>query len=460
MSPDPAEPREAPRLTAGDVRAPEGGLATDEPVLHDARRGTPWTLTTYFAEGLPFSIVHQVSAELFTSFNTSLAAIAYTSLFGLAWNTKFVWSPLVERYGTLRRWIVILELLIGAVMIAVASRAGQGDIRAVTIALVAVAFLGATQDVAVDGYYLSALQKPAQASLSGMRVGAYRVALLVGKSGLVALAGFTSWRTSFLAAGGVMIALAAIHRALLRPLRGARDGEAPARDGEAAEPRAADRNPYRSPAAPPRDERANSAEKASDLRTFADSFASFLKKPRVAVIIAFVVLFKAGDALLFNMSVPFMKSLGLDTDMRGLLSAPSLIASVAGTTLGGIWIRRSSLARALMPIATLQALAIPLYTALAIARPSFAVIAAVVSVEQLIAGFGNAALLVFLMRASEGPHKTAHFAIGSAFMTIPMTLVGLVSGDLAQSLGFARFFLVAFLIAIPGALLARVAPKG
>ncbi|MFO0589716.1 MAG: MFS transporter [Polyangiaceae bacterium] len=451
-------------MTAADVWRPPGAETTDEPVLHDARRGTPWTLTTYFAEGLPFSIVHQVSAELFTSFNTSLAAIAYTSLFGLAWNVKFVWSPLVERYGTLRRWIVLLELLIGAVMIAVASRAGQGDIRAVTIALVAVAFLGATQDVAVDGYYLSALEKPAQASLSGMRVGAYRVALLVGKSGLVALAGFTSWRASFLAAGAVMIALAGMHRALLRPIRGgAGHRDAPTRIAtEPAESPAWGGDPDGSAggraAVPPRD--GKERRSASPISAFGESFASFLKKPRVAVIIAFVVLFKAGDALLFNMSVPFMKSLGLDTYMRGLLSAPSLIASVAGTTIGGIWIRRSSLARALMPIGALQALAIPLYTLLAILRPSFAVIAFAVSVEQLIAGLGNAALLVFLMRVAEGPHKTAHFAIGSAFMTIPMTLVGLVSGDLAQGLGFARFFLVAFLIAIPGALLCRVAPKG
>ena len=453
-----APPREAPRLKAAETSAAASG--DGGPDLEDARRGTPWTVTTYFAEGMPFSIVHQVSAELFASFNTSLAAIAYTSLFGLAWNVKFLWSPLVERYGTLRRWIVTVELLVGAVMIAVASRAGQGDIRAVTIALVAIAFLGATQDVAVDGYYITALGKPAQASLSGMRVGAYRVALLVGKSGLVALAGLTSWRVSFLAGGAIMIALAALNRALLRPLRGAAQEEKAAAEIADEDHAKGDPSPYRQGAKRAGEERTSGAESGpiKGIRAFGESFASFLKKPRVAVIIAFVMLFKAGDALLFNMSVPFMKSLGLDTDMRGLLSAPSLIASVAGTTLGGIWIRRASLRRTLMPIAALQALAIPLYTALAIARPSFLVIAISVSIEQLIAGLGNAALLVFLMRVSEGPHKTAHFAIGSAFMTIPMTLVGLVSGDLAQSLGFARFFVLAFVLAIPGALLARAVP--
>ena len=115
------------------------------------------------------------------------------------------------------------------------------------------------------------------------------------------------------------------------------------------------------------------------LRAFAESFLSFLKKPKVALVIGFIVLFKAGDALLFNMSVPFLKHLGLDTDMRGLLSAPSLIASIAGTTIGGVWIRRATLAKTLFPIAVMQTFAIPLYTALAILRPSFRVIAVSVS---------------------------------------------------------------------------------
>jgi len=487
----PAEPPEAPRLRAEDVLAPPGGDAdpgapgaegegAPKHPLEDARRGTPWTLTTYFAEGLPYSIVHQVSAELFASFNASLAAISYTSFFGLAWNFKFVWSPLVERYGSLRRWIVGTEILIGLAMLAIAPSAGQGNLRAVALALVAVAILGATQDIAVDGYYLVALEKPAQASLSGTRVGAYRVALLVGKSALVALAGFTTWRVSFFAGGALMLALAAVNHVILRPLGGAIPNkvaanraalivEPPARAasgprpstsaGQAAVAGGSAPEPLRA-ARPAIGERvAQWIVRRFFALAFVDSFLSFLKKPQIAVSIAFIVLFKAGDALLFNMSVPFLKHLGLDTDMRGLLSAPSLIASIAGTTIGGVWIRRATLAKTLVPVALIQTFAIPLYTALALARPTFRVIAVSVSIEQFIAGVGNAALLVFLMRRAEGAHKTAHFAIGTALMSIPVTLAGAFSGHLAEAAGFAKFFVVAFLIAIPGALLARVVPK-
>lgn len=413
----PGEPGAAPEQAAGEV------------ALENERQGLPWALSTYFAEGLPFSIIHQVSAELFTAFGASLAVVGYTSLYGLASNVKFVWSPLVDRFGTLRRWIVAVELLLAAVLALIATRASPDNLGTIALALVVVAFLGATQDIAVDGYYLSALDKPAQASLSGLRVGAYRVALLVGKSGLVALAGFTSWRVCFAAAALIMAALAGFHTFALRPIRGTKLAEAKERAGAVGAARA-----------------------------FVASFRSFLAKPRIVATLGFIVAFKAGDALMFNMSVPFLKSLGLDTDMRGILSAPGLVASVVGTLVGGIAIRRLSLAKTLMPIAFLQCVAIPIYALLATWKPTFPVIAVAVSIEQFVAGIGNAALLVFLMRRAEGAHKTAHFAIGTALMTVPTTLAGLVSGDLAEALGFTRFFLLAFILAVPGVVLARHVP--
>lgn len=411
------------REKAGDAAA----ASDDRAGAEDARRAAPWAISTYFAEGLPFSMVHQVSAELFTAVGASLVAVSYTSFYGLAWNLKFLWSPFVARYGTLRRWIVAVQALLALVLAAAAARAGEADIRPVAIALVAVSFLGATQDVAVDGYYLAALRKKAQSELSGTRVAAYRAALLAGKSGLVVLAGWISWRVSFLAAAAMMAALAIAHRVMLRPLRDREGASAPGAAGAA--------------------------------RDFADSFRSYLRKPRVAITLAFALTFKAGDALLFNMSVPFLKHLGLDTLARGLLSTPSLLCSIAGTWIGGVWIARRKLSRTLVPIAALQAIAIPLYSALAVLRPPFWGIALAVSIEQLIAGLGNAALLVFLMRRADGEHRTAHFAIGSALMSVPVTLAGLVSGHLAGSLGFTRFFLVAFIAAVPGVILAHAAPK-
>ena len=134
-----------PRPEAGEAYAPprEAG-AVESPAVEDARRGTPWTLTTYFAEGLPYSIVHQVSAEYFTAFGASLAAIGYTSFYGLAWNLKFLWSPLVDRFGTLRRGNIATEVLLAVPLAGIALRANQGDLVCVAIELGFGPGLGAT----------------------------------------------------------------------------------------------------------------------------------------------------------------------------------------------------------------------------------------------------------------------------------------------------------------------------
>nr|AYM54416.1 membrane protein [Phaselicystis flava] len=396
---------------------------------------TPWVVSTYFGQGLPYSIVHQTAAEFFTAMGASNTAVGLTSLYGGAWNLKFLWSPLVDLTGTPRRWLIATDALVALAVGALAIPAARADLGGVALALVAVSFLAATHDVAIDGFYMRALPKDRQASLSGLRVAAYRVAMLVGKGALVALAGLASWRACFLAAGGILGALALLHAWLL---------PAPRSEVEDA------RGPK--PAAP--------EPRAVSIARFLGAFRSFLAQPRAAAIIAFILLFKAGDALMFAMSTPLLKQLGLDTTTRAFVSGTAgTIGGIVGSMAGGVLIARRGLARALVPIAILQSLAILLYAAIAAARPPLALIAAAVVTEQLVAGVGSAAFVVFLMRRCAGEYKASHFAIGTALMSLITTLAGPASGWLADQLGFTALFLIAWIASLPGVALARVVPK-
>jgi PAT family beta-lactamase induction signal transducer AmpG len=414
---------------AADPRASGGGTPTPEAPPREEAEGrsglekiveAPWVLSTYFAEGLPFSIVRQMSSELWTAFGARLEDNGLTSLYGFAWNFKFLWSPLVDRHGTMRRWMIAAEILLALAVLAIAGPAGRGDLRLVGWGFVLVAFFAATHDVAVDGFYMRALDKQRQTAFSGVRVAAYRAALLVGSSALVVLAGRTSWSWSFVAGGGIFLGLAAAH-ALRLPR-------------ERAEP----------PAAGVR---------------YSDAIVTFLRQPRVGLILAFIVIYNAGDALMFAMSAPFLKDLGFQTTSRGLLNGAKTVAYVAGSMTGAALISRFSLRRALSPIALAQSLAILAYVALAVARPSSPVIVGTVLFEQFAAGFGGSAMVVFLMRRCAGEHKASHFAIGSALMSVASTLAGAVSGFLAVRTGFTVFFLIAFAASIPGVVLSRFVPK-
>jgi PAT family beta-lactamase induction signal transducer AmpG len=421
-------------------RAGEGEAAA----RRESARALPWVASSYFAEGLPYSIVHQISAQLFTALGASLPAIGLTALYGLAWNLKFLWGPLVDRRGTGRGWVVGTELLLGVLVVLVGFPAARGDLAVVARALVAVAVLAALHDVAVDGLYLRALGKGAQAALSGPRVAAYRAALLVGNGALVALAGRTTWLHGFAAAGLILLGLGALHLVLL--------------------PRAprVEPGPHGVPAHPGGPNRASAGEvrdrDGAGSPAFLRAFTSFLEQPRVGATLAFVLLYRAGDALMFAMSTPLLKDLGLGTAERGVLAGFSTAASIAGSMIGGAVIARVGLARTLVPIAALQSAAIPLYAWMAWARPGLDGVRAVVIAEQLAAGVGTSAFVVFLMRRCAGAYKASHFALLSALMSLATTVAGSGSGYLAERAGFTAFFVIAFTASLPGVALARRVP--
>ena len=382
-------------------------------------RAVPWVASTYFAEGLPYSLVHQVvGQQYFTAAGVDAIALGLASLLHLPWNLKFLWSPLVDRYGTARAWHVGSLTAAAIVTLFVAGAVARGQLAFVVVGLVVLAFLAATNDVAIDTFYMRALDLRAQGALSGARIGAYRAALLVGNGALVTLAGTHGFGVALVVAAAGLLALAVAHGVAL-----------------------------------PRREEASSARGKPTL----DVVRSFFDKIAIGWAVAFILTFRAGDALLFAMNAKLLASLGLDTAARGVVNGGfGTAASILGSTLGGVWVARRKLERALPTIAVVQSLAILLYVGLAIARPGPLVIAGCVVVEQLVAGIGTSAFVVFILRLCAGAHKATHFAFATAIMSVAGTVAGSMSGFLLEAVGFPWFFTLAFLASWPGVVLAHV----
>jgi PAT family beta-lactamase induction signal transducer AmpG len=365
--------------------------------------------------------------ELFTSMGASAQVVGLTALYGLPWNLKFLWGPLMDRYGTLRRWAIALEAMLGIAIALIAWPAQRLDLSAAARVLLVVAILAAAQDVAVDGFYMRALGKTDQAELSGLRAGAFRLAMLAGKGGLVMIAGRLSWRACFYTGGGVMLALAVIHAfALPRELPATRGID-----------RAA----------------------ASPARFYLEAFRTFVAQPGAWLSLAFILVYRAGDSMMFAMSSKLLEHLGVNLAQRGALNGVAGAAGIAGSMLGGVAIARLGLRRTLAPITLLQGLAILLYAAIAARAPSVPWIHAAVIVERIVEGIGSAALVVFLMRRCAGDFRASHFAIASAAMSLGATGLGSVSGFVQAQVGYPAFFVIAYVAAIPGIFLARIVPK-
>ena len=472
-----------------------------------------WAGTTYFAEGFPYSLVRQISSVYFKDLGASLPAIGMTSLFGLPWTLKFLWAPYLDRYGTKRKWLLIVQaLLVVAVLAFAGISATSAALAGGALAFLLIAILSATHDIAIDGYYLEALDRDGQARFVGYRVMAYRLAMITGAGGIVALSHYWGWPWAMTAAAAILAILLAYHVPFLprperevRPIRAILLGKGrrhaalallavlivtllalaamrcqPLRDNLA---RLAPVAHVFSPAGwisvgllvilllllavrRPIQKRLMASDSF-----YANAFMSFLAQERIGWALAFIVLYRTGESLLAAMSAPFLLDLGINKAQYGLLSGTlGILFSILGALAGGAFIARHTLAKTIWPFTLAQNLTNLFYMALAFSyqdilagpaatrQASLIVVAVVHCFEQFAGGLGTSVFSYYLMRCCRPEFKASHFAIVSGIMTVGGTLFGVASGFMASSLGYGRFFGLSFLASIPGMCLIPFVP--
>ena len=405
--------------------------ATPPPVK--SRRTLLWVLTSNFGEGLPWSFLHQLVTEFLTAIRASNTQVSSTSLLHLAVTLKFLWSPIVDLFGRLRAWVVAMEVAIGLGMILIATLLSPQALPLMWALLAGLAVLHATHDIACDGLYLQALDRRGQALYSGVRSAPFKAAQYVGSGVLVALAARSSWPLAFGACGVIMVVVAAVNSLVL---------PRPPSDDSAARRRA----------------RAESSGGTS-LAAFGAAYKTFLAQPHAVLVLTFMFVYRLGDIMMFAMSKPMLRDIGVDTLHRAYLNTISISVFIVASIVGGGFIARIGFRRCLVPMTYVQNLAIPLYIGLAAFKPSFAVIAAVVAAEQIASGIGNSAHVVFLMRRSRPTFSASHFAFATALVSLGATISGFASGWINEKVGHVWFFTIAFLASVPGLILVLFVPR-
>ena len=368
-----------------------------------------------------------MGTEFLTAIGASTTQIGSTSLLHLAVTFKFAWSPLVDLFGKKRSWVIALQFVLGAGMLAVAAVSASRNLTIFWALLGLLAIIHATHDIACDGFYLQALGKADQALYSGVRIAAFRGAMIVGSSGLVYLAAHTSWTLGF-GAAGVLMGLTALLNAFLMPRL----------SGASAVPESAPRAPG---------------------AFWLASFRSFLAQPQAALVLSFMFFYKLGDIMMFAMSKPLLRDIGIDTGHRSILNGLGTAATILGSVTGGALIARLGIARCLAPMTFFQNLAIPLYIVMAAFRPTFGWVIPVILFEQFAAGVGAAAHVVFLMQRCRAAFSASHYAFATAIVSLGSTLSGYASGPLNQALGHPWFFTLAFAASVPSLILVLIVPK-
>ena len=374
----------------------------------------------------------------------------FTTLLYFPWFLKGIWSPFVDILRTKRWWIIAMQALLTALCILLtltlphpaaetiaAKGTSVGLFRWTLIFFIIAAFASATHDIAADGYYMLAHDTKSQAAFVGIRSTFYRIASVFSQGVLVYIAGQIenrtgniplSWQVTLGVTSVILLCVTLYHCFFL--------------------PRAAEDQPR---------VEANGREAWREL---GEAFATFFTKPGVWLAIAFMLLYRLSEGFLVKLCQPFLVDsreiilrdgqifgggLALGTDTVGLLYGTIGVACLLlGGILGGIFISRRGLKRSLWLMAAALTLPSFVYCYLSMAQPeSLWLIGLAVSFEQFGYGFGFTAYMMYMMYFSEGPYKTSHYAICTAFMALSMMIPGFVAGAIELSVGYSAFFWIA-----------------
>jgi PAT family beta-lactamase induction signal transducer AmpG len=188
-------------------------------------------------------------------------------------------------------------------------------------------------------------------------------------------------------------------------------------------------------------------------------YRSFFAQPHAVLVLFFMFFYKLGDIMMFAMSKPLLRDIGIDTSTRGYLNGAGTVVNVLGTILGAAIIARLGFARCLVPITYIQNFAIPLYILMAVAKPGLAGVVPIVMLEQLASGLGYSTHTVFLMQRSRTSFSASHFAFATAVVSLGSMLSGYFSGRLDDAFGHPWFFTIAFLASVPSLVLVLIVPK-
>lgn len=378
-----------------------------------------------FSSGLPLALTGGTLQAWATVAGVSLQDIGFLTLVGTAYTLKFLWAPLVDRYavpvlGRRRGWMLATQLALAVGIAGMGLLSPDSALLPLAMLAVAVAFFSATQDIAFDAYSTDVLRKQERGAGAAVKVLGYRIAMLVsGGLALILADGWLGWGNTYVLMGGLMAV------GMLATLW-APEPEHPA-------------------AAPP-----------SLMEAVADPLREFFSRRGALGLLTLIVLYKLGDAFAGALSTTFLLRGGgfTPTEVGTVNKVLGLVSTIVGALAGGSIMARIGLYRSLMLFGVLQAVSNLGYWLVALHPGSLPLMVGAVGMENLCGGLGTAAFVALVMALCRQEFSATQYALLSAVAAVGRTyLAGPLTPVLVERMGWAWFFLVTVLIALPGLVL-------
>lgn len=379
-----------------------------------------------FSSGLPLALTGGTLKTWLSREHIDISTIGYFSWVGIAYSLKFVWSPLLDRFtlfriGRRRSWMVATQIALMATLLFIGTLNPIDNLGLMAVMAFFIAFFSATQDIAIDAYRRELLSNEELGLASSLNIYGYRIAMLISGGVGMGLVGSSilplTWGQLYYLMAAFM--LVGLFTTLWAP-----------------EPKL--------DTPPPRTLR----------DAIVEPFAEFLKRPGAAYILLFVLLFKLGDALAISLLNPFYVETGFsNADIALIAKTFGLASSMLGFFLGGVVIYYLGIYRSLWAFGILQALSTASFAILTYTGAQLIPFAIVVIFEDISTSMATAAFVAFMAALSNKKYTATQYAILSSIATLGRTFFSGFTGGMVKHLGWANFFYVCALIAIPGLLM-------
>ncbi|MDA8163135.1 MAG: MFS transporter [Desulfobacteraceae bacterium] len=376
-----------------------------------------------FSSGLPLALTGTTLQAWLSTAGINIKTIGIFSLVGIPYAIKFIWSPLMDRFrmpwlDRRRGWIITAQalLVLGLAFMATLSPA-QNQLEIGTMAML-VAFLSASQDIAIDAYRTELLRAEERGLGVAMTVTGYRISMLVSGALALILADHAGWMKTYLMMAACMAACMAATVISPRP----EDQDILPRDIKEA---------------------------------VTGPLGEFFSRQNAMAFILLIVFYKLGDAIAGSLTTAFLiRGPGFSPSEVGAVNkAFGLISTMAGAFLGGWIMKRAGLFRSLLYFGCLQAVSNLGFTALALAGKSHILLIASVAFENMASGMGTAAFVALIMTLCNKEYTATQYALLSAISSVGRVAAGPPSGLMAAMTGWPWFFFLAACASMPGLLL-------
>lgn len=375
----------------------------------------------YFAQGLPSGLLAKALPVLLREHGVSLSAIGFSGLLAVPWALKFLWAPFLDRFGTRRGWLLVLNAVTLLLMLVLAARDPAAWIGGALPLFLALLFflnlVAATQDIATDGLAVSRLSERLRGVGNSVQVIGYKVGLLVGGGLLLVLVDRWGWMTAY---GGVALLLVAV----LVPVALMRDERTPAA-------RAATHSPWHG------------------VRGYGRLIAGFVARPGFGWLLVAVAVYKLGDSLASRMIGPLLRDHGFTlADIGWMTGVAGTVAGLAGALAGGVLLLRTGHRAAMLLFGVLQAAGLAAYIAVAQGYDDRAGLFAIVCFEQFADGLSTVALFTLMMDACRAHSPGTDYSLQASLQVTVAGVASLASGVVAEAAGYAAVFAAGALLTV------------